>query len=218
SVSMADTRKAVQDPVAETIRRAEAGLRPAQAPQPAPQKQAAPADFQPASNLFTPPAQPQQPAPAAAVAAPEPAQQMQAQHAQQMQAQQAQQMHAQQMQAQQAQQMQAAAAVRMPRVEDFPPVVKAEIAARSAPQPQQEDRGPMGLLKRLTTGLSARREEEETASLQPARQPRQPVLREQPRLAPNDPQLYAPRQAQVPQPVNAEDQLEIPAFLRRQAN
>jgi len=120
----------------------------------------------------------------------------------------------------------APAAVRMPRVEDFPPVVRAEMdhAARSA---DAEDRGPMGLLKRLTTGLSRR--EEEPARLQPA-QPREPKLREaqpQPRAASQDPALYAPRRGQLddhgrvaPQPraTQEEDQLEIPAFLRRQAN
>ena len=86
----------------------------------------------------------------------------------------------------------------------------------------------MGLLKRLTNGLSRR--EEEPAKLQPA-QPREPKLRqpapEARRLAPQDPQLYAPRRGQlddhgrpVPQQraVQEEDQLEIPAFLRRQAN
>jgi cell division protein FtsZ len=119
---------------------------------------------------------------------------------------------------------------RMPRVEDFPPVVKAEVeAARRAPEQQHEDRGPMGLLKRLTHGLSSRREEE-PARLQPA-QPREPKLRqpapEARRLASQDPQVYAPRRGQLddhgrltPQPRAAQedDQLEIPAFLRRQAN
>src|SRR5690606_33574281 len=51
-----------QDPVAETIRRAEAGLRPAQ-PQPAARTQpAADPAFQPASTLFAPPQRPAQPA------------------------------------------------------------------------------------------------------------------------------------------------------------
>ena len=117
---------------------------------------------------------------------------------------------------------------RMPRVEDFPPIVKAEVDAQAGRPAEQEDRGPMGLLKRLTNGLSRR--EEEPAKLQPA-QPREPKLRqpapEARRLAPQDPQLYAPRRGQldehgrpVPQQraVQEEDQLEIPAFLRRQAN
>jgi cell division protein FtsZ len=118
---------------------------------------------------------------------------------------------------------------RMPRVEDFPPVVKAEVeAARRGPD-HHEDRGPMSLLKRLTSGLSSRKEEE-PARLQPA-QPREPKLRqpapETRRLASQDSQAYAPRRGQLdehgrlmPQQRAAQedDQLEIPAFLRRQAN
>ena len=124
--------------------------------------------------------------------------------------------------------MQQAPLPRMPRVEDFPPLVKAEVEAQAGRAPDQEERGPMGLLKRLTNGLSRR--EDEPAKLQPA-QPREPKLRqpapEARRLAPQDPQLYAPRRGQhddhgrpVPQQraVQEEDQLEIPAFLRRQAN
>jgi cell division protein FtsZ len=122
----------------------------------------------------------------------------------------------------------AAPQARMPRVEDFPPIVKAEVEAQVARPADHEDRGPMGLIRRLTTGLSRR--EEEPAKLQAA-QPREPKLRqpapEARRLAPQDAQLYAPRRNQldehgrpVPQQraVQEEDQLEIPAFLRRQAN
>lgn len=122
-------------------------------------------------------------------------------------------------------------AARMPKVEDFPPVVKAEISAREQGGGTQDDRGPMGLLKRLTTGLSRREDEEETAELRPAQPSRQPVLK-QPTPEPRrpslqDPQVYAPKQAklddhgraQPAQPsTHEDDQLEIPAFLRRQAN
>ncbi len=115
---------------------------------------------------------------------------------------------------------------RMPRVEDFPPVVRAEeVKARAA---EHEERGPMGLLKRLTNGLTRR--DEEPARLEPA-QPREPKLRqpapEARRLNSQDPQLYAPRRGQLddhgraaPQArtTHEDDQLEIPAFLRRQAN
>ena len=86
----------------------------------------------------------------------------------------------------------------------------------------------MGLLKRLTNGLSrARGGAGQAAARAAARaEARQPAP-EARRLAPQDPQLYAPRRNQldehgrpVPQPraVQEEDQLEIPAFLRRQAN
>src|SRR5690606_24089345 len=108
-----------------------------------------------------------------------------------------------------------------------PPVVKAEVEAKTNPV-DQEERGPMGLLKRLTNGLTRR--EDEPARLQPA-QPREPTLRpaapETRRLAPPDPHLSPPRRGHLddqgrvtPQPrsTHEEDQLEIPAFLRRQAN
>ena len=113
---------------------------------------------------------------------------------------------------------------RMPRVEDFPPMVKAELDAPEARE--DEDRGPLGLLKRLTHGLSRR--EEEPARLQPA-QPREPRLRQASLegRAPEQGHPYAPRRATLddhgrPQPAQRaahdDDQLEIPAFLRRQAN
>ena len=111
----------------------------------------------------------------------------------------------------------AARTPRMPRVEDFPPVVRAEIETRSQSLEQSgDDRGPMGLLRRLTTGLS-RREEEDS----------HPAPVEQPRRATVEPNPYAPRRAaaesaarSAPQPraAHEDDQLEIPAFLRRQAN
>ncbi|WP_192258442.1 cell division protein FtsZ [Mesorhizobium caraganae] len=189
-----ETRAA--DPVAEAIQLAEANA--AAMARPAPIAQAE--DFRPQSKIFqAPSAQPQpvvqqvmQPAPLREM--PQPV---------------------------------AAAPQRMPRVEDFPPVVKAEVEAKGRPA-DHENSGPMGLLKRLTNGLTRR--EEEPARLQPA-QPREPKLRqaapEMRRLASQDPQLYAPRRGQLddqgrltPQTRSAQedDQLEIPAFLRRQAN
>ncbi|WP_394892901.1 cell division protein FtsZ [Mesorhizobium sp. AaZ16] len=183
------------DPVAEAIRMAEENAA-AMAARPAAMQD----DFRPQSKLFqAPPAEPVlQPA------QPQPVMQPQ-------------------------REMQPAAVVqpRMPRVEDFPPVVKAEVEAKSRPV-DHESSGPMGLLKRLTNGLSRR--EEEPARLQPA-QPREPKLRqpapEARRIASQDPQLYAPRRGQLdehgrlsPQArtTQEDDQLEIPAFLRRQAN
>ncbi|RUU28455.1 MAG: cell division protein FtsZ [Mesorhizobium sp.] len=188
------------DPVAEAIQLAEANAAAMARPAPAAQAE----DFRPQSKIFqAPPAQPQpmvqpmvqqvmQPAPQREMLQPV-----------------------------------AAAPQRMPRVEDFPPVVKAEVEAKGRPA-DHENSGPMGLLKRLTNGLTRR--EEEPARLQPA-QPREPKLRqaapEVRRLASQDPQLYAPRRGQLddqgrltPQSraVQEDDQLEIPAFLRRQAN
>ncbi|TIP42172.1 cell division protein FtsZ [Mesorhizobium sp.] len=186
------------DPVAEAIQLAEANAAAMARPAPAPQAE----DFRPQSKIFqAPPAQPQ------------PMLQPMVQQAMQP--------------APQREMLQPAAPQRMPRVEDFPPVVKAEVEAKSRPA-DHENSGPMGLLKRLTNGLTRR--EEEPARLQPA-QPREPKLRqaapEVRRLASQDPQLYAPRRGQLddqgrltPQSraVQEDDQLEIPAFLRRQAN
>ncbi|MCX7305239.1 MAG: cell division protein FtsZ [Hyphomicrobiales bacterium] len=191
------------DPVADAIRQAEinaAQLAARAAPQPAD-------DFPLTSKLFQQPqpAQPQQQRPQQAAA---PAAQMQREPSVPL-----------------AQPQQAAP--RMPKVEDFPPVVRAEVEARRNPA-EHESNGPMGLLKRLTTGLTRR--DEEPARLQPVA-PREPKLRqpapEARRVATQDPQLYAPRRGQLdehgrlsPQPrsVQEDDQLEIPAFLRRQAN
>ncbi len=111
----------------------------------------------------------------------------------------------------------------MPRVEDFPPVVKAEIESRTQPAPAAvEERGPMGLLKRITSSLGRRDEEENvasdmTAAPAAASQQRRPLSPEA--------SLYAPRRGNlddhgraVPQASHHDDdQLEIPAFLRRQS-
>jgi cell division protein FtsZ len=111
--------------------------------------------------------------------------------------------------------------VRMPKVEDFPPVVKAEMDHRSQPvQHVQEERGPMGLLKRITNSLG-RRDEDDTVQPEaaaPAPAQRRPLSAEA--------SMYAPRRGTlddhgraVPQAGHHEDdQLEIPAFLRRQSN
>ncbi|WP_160009580.1 cell division protein FtsZ [Rhizobium sp. 18055] len=115
--------------------------------------------------------------------------------------------------------------VRMPKVEDFPPVVQAEIDHRSQPAPvshAHEERGPMGLLKRITNSLGRREEEvapEMTSAPAAASQQRRPLSPEA--------SLYAPRRGNlddqgrsVPQArmMQEDDQLEIPAFLRRQSN
>ncbi|WP_265518115.1 cell division protein FtsZ [Nitratireductor luteus] len=184
------------DPVAEAIRSAE---------QDAQQMTSA---FQPQSKLFKPAAAPQAAAPAAGYtprpAAPQPAPQQVTQS-----------------------QQPAPQPVRMPRVEDFPPVVQAEMQSntRAEHAPDHEERGPMGLLKRLTNGLS-RREDESHAAPPPEPRLRQPApeARRQPS---SESQLYAPRRGQLdehgrinqqPRAVQDDDQLEIPAFLRRQAN
>ena len=134
---------------------------------------------------------------------------------------------------------------RIPRVEDFPPVVQRQIEAQQQRgRPEHEDRGPMSLLRRLA-GVGLGRREEEPAQAQREPQVKRPVTRQQPvhpqRQVPPQPRvaqpaprqqapqegLYKPRQGDLdphgrPLPAanrhQGDDELEIPAFLRRQAN
>ncbi|MBK8457124.1 MAG: cell division protein FtsZ [Phyllobacteriaceae bacterium] len=119
------------------------------------------------------------------------------------------------------------AQARMPRVEDFPPVVRAELAAKAAPAtPHVEEKGPLGgLLKRLASGLGRR--EDEHARLQPAVPAPVAQRPAEPRRMPSaEADIYAARRGQLdaqgrqPAPAQPRDdeQFEIPAFLRRQAN
>jgi len=205
------------DPVAQAIHAAEAEV-----PQHAAQPSAVEPDFRPQSRIFQAPAPEvlETRAPAAAAAAPRPQMQPQVQQAPMA----AQPQHHPMHRAEPAPApVQQRPAPRMPNVADFPPVVQAELNAQH--NPVAEDRGPMGLLKRLTHGLS-RREEEPAGRLEPA-QHREPAMRpaEPRRPLSQDASIYAPRRGQLddqgrPQPrqVSEEDQLEIPAFLRRQAN
>lgn len=82
----------------------------------------------------------------------------------------------------------------------------------------------MGLLKRITNSLGRREEEEVPSDMMDA-----PSMAPQQRRAPLSPEasLYAPRRGQLDDhgrttPASSshhdDDQLEIPAFLRRQSN
>ncbi len=137
---------------------------------------------------------------------------------------------------------------RIPRVEDFPPVGRRQYeAAHRQPQPaprHEEDRGPMSLLRRLASVGLGRREDDPIGAGQPSRAPErvpprtaaQPQQRPaQPAAQPAQPRpqaaasqdgLYRPRagnldahgRPQLREGRPADDELEIPAFLRRQAN
>ncbi|MCJ7993340.1 cell division protein FtsZ [Rhizobium cremeum] len=114
--------------------------------------------------------------------------------------------------------------VRMPKVEDFPPVVRAEMDQRAAPAAHDE-RGPMGLLKRITNSLVGHQEGEQVAADVPAPAP---VAQPQRRPLSAEASLYAPRRGQLDDQGRqvpaaradhgGDDELEIPAFLRRQSN
>jgi cell division protein FtsZ len=132
---------------------------------------------------------------------------------------------------------------RIPRVEDFPPVAQRQIEARQAPARSEhhEDRGPMSLLRRLASVGLGRKEEAPTQRTEapplqrPIARPQQPQRATQPQsraAQPARPQpkqeqpLYRPQQGDLDQHGRAipnqsrsqDDELEIPAFLRRQAN
>ncbi len=113
----------------------------------------------------------------------------------------------------------------MPKVEDFPPIAQQEIHAAGATH--TEEKGPFGLLRRLASGLGAvDKENEMDAEVQKTASttlpiPHQPVARE-------DDNPYAPPRAgsvdahgralPVASGNHEEEQLDIPAFLRRQSN
>ncbi len=120
---------------------------------------------------------------------------------------------------------QQAESVRMPKVEDFPPMVKAEAEHRAQPVPQEE-RGPMGLLKRITSSLGRRDEEDHNVTADMTAGAPSGASQQRRPLSP-EASVYAPRRAAplddraraASQPrVHEDDQLEIPAFLRRQSN
>ena len=140
-------------------------------------------------------------------------------------------------------------ATTLPKVEDFPPMVQAEVAAKAASAPQaakvEPSHGPMGLLNKLKNSFSGRDQEEPAPVAQaprrvapPAPSVAAPVASQQPvaaapQSAPVTPAArvddnpYAPKRGQldtmgritpVEKPMTNDDQLDIPAFLRRQAN
>jgi cell division protein FtsZ len=127
-----------------------------------------------------------------------------------------------------------ARAPRMPQIQDLPLPAQAQLRAREEqPAEPAGDSKRMTLLRRLATvGFGGRREDVEAASPAPMRAPAAPIPQA---AAPADyakrapvqaPPAYRPAQGNLdPQGRVApqarmmdDDQLEIPAFLRRQAN
>jgi cell division protein FtsZ len=123
---------------------------------------------------------------------------------------------------------------RMPKIEDFPLIAQKEMRAKGAPAEHGEHHGGHddhrrpGLLRRLASvGLGRRDDSDDSEAIEPpvpvaetaqepiseyARKPQRPAQPEQPRHAPQV--ANAPRRG----PAIDDDQYEIPAFLRRQAN
>ncbi|WP_208440495.1 cell division protein FtsZ [Bartonella raoultii] len=130
-----------------------------------------------------------------------------------------------QVQQRQAQQTQARSPMRMPELKDFPPV------AHSQERASASEHGPRNLWQRLKQSLTHREEVEPEARLEPAVKPSQQQetqgYHKNSRVLSQDASVYVPRRSgelhpQVPQDqrnfINEEDQLEIPAFLRRQVH
>lgn len=126
----------------------------------------------------------------------------------------------------QMQQMQARAPMRMPELKDFPPVAHGQSQRASV-----TDQGPRNLWQRLKQSLTHREEAEPEARLEPAvrssQQQESHVYNKNSQALSQDASVYVPRRSgelhpQVPQDqrtfISEEDQLEIPAFLRRQVN
>ncbi|HWV52739.1 cell division protein FtsZ [Pseudorhodoplanes sp.] len=127
---------------------------------------------------------------------------------------------------------------RMPRIDELPPQTQREIQAQRGELPPQEpEKQRMSLLKRLASaGLGLKTDDDSHRESHPAPAQRMPQVPPMPqRAAPRptegrDPVSEYARRPQGPQgldmhgrqaPVNnspEDDQLEIPAFLRRQAN
>ncbi len=130
---------------------------------------------------------------------------------------------------------------RIPDVEDFPPMVRAELEQRSAEKaPSGDERGPMSLLKKLTHGFSGKDGSEEAAASSAeseagetaaeVREIDSPLAAPQPARANQgrvDNNPYAPKRSGLDQngridsserPNQDDEQLDIPAFLRRQSS
>ncbi len=124
------------------------------------------------------------------------------------------------------------AASDIPAVEEFPAIAQQSIEGQQAPA-ANDDNGPIGLLKRLASGLGGATQEPRVSSTPAATavaptppslgqvpaQPAAPRKEESPYTPPRDGTLdIHGRTAQPSRATSEEDQLDIPAFLRRQAN
>ncbi|GAA4662779.1 cell division protein FtsZ [Bartonella pachyuromydis] len=131
-----------------------------------------------------------------------------------------------QVQQKQPQQTQVRSPMRMPELKDFPPVAHSQHERSGA-----SEQGPRNLWQRLKQSLTHREEAEPEARLEPAvkssQQQETQVYNKNSQALSQDASVYIPRRSgglhsHVPQDqrnfINEEDQLEIPAFLRRQVN
>ncbi|MEM9331827.1 MAG: cell division protein FtsZ [Pseudomonadota bacterium] len=128
--------------------------------------------------------------------------------------------------------------VPMPSMEDFPPMVQPKAAPAPAEETAKQNNGPMGLLNKLKNSFAGRDEPGEEAGAPPMPKPVAEnrevpggkTVAQESRGEPAkrvDDNPYAPKREQVDamgrinpsaKPAQEDDQLDIPAFLRRQAN
>jgi cell division protein FtsZ len=125
---------------------------------------------------------------------------------------------------------------RMPKVEDFPAIAQRQIASAGQPQGAEDEHRPRGLLARLAHGLGKREDEEEEAVVPSGTGTRPMRMEVEPRIAGPADRVAAPQPRRIgeaanpagsldshgraggAEPIQEEDQLEIPAFLRRQSS
>ncbi|MGQ4273145.1 cell division protein FtsZ [Terrihabitans sp. B22-R8] len=111
---------------------------------------------------------------------------------------------------------------RMPRIEDLPVHAQQQFAQRAPVEDHSPDRKRASLLQRLAAVGLGRREDDEPAPAAHREPPMAPPA--PPRPAPQAPRQHRPADVHpqmrqpAPAPRGLEDELEIPAFLRRQAN
>jgi len=106
---------------------------------------------------------------------------------------------------------------RMPQIEDFPPIAQRQMAAQQnrIEHIAEHAKKRKGLFERLASVGLGRKDDPPPAQREPVMQ-----MRSEPKMQPQT----APQPRQAPQPASHidphldDDQLEIPAFLRRQAN
>jgi cell division protein FtsZ len=123
---------------------------------------------------------------------------------------------------------------RIPKVEDLPVVAQKEIAAKNGEAPElgiEAQKKKIGFFERLTSvGRSSTasrpritRKEEPPMEVEPEVEAELPELKatgtDGPKIAAIEPKKSkAPKTAPPPEPVEDQEELEIPAFLRRQVN
>jgi len=104
---------------------------------------------------------------------------------------------------------------RMPQIEDFPPIAQRQMAAQQhrIEHIAEHAKKRKGLFERLASVGLGRKDDPATTQREPVMQ-----MRPEPKMQPQPQPRTSPQPANHIDPQLDDDQLEIPAFLRRQAN